>query len=79
MCVTACVNMSYDLFNSEYLLFHDEDEVPASYETSIITTMAHELSHMWFGNLVTCEWWEYIWLNEGFAEYMQWHISDRVL
>lgn len=34
------------------------------------TTMAHEMAHMWFGDLVTMRWWDDLWLNESFAEYL---------
>lgn len=38
-------------------------------------TLVHEMSHMWFGDLVTCRWWGGLWLKESFAEFMGSHIS----
>lgn len=60
----------------EYGLFYDKNVTSSKYEDYIITIIAHELAHMMFGNLVTCDWWDYIWLNEGFAEFMQWRLAN---
>jgi puromycin-sensitive aminopeptidase len=60
----------------ETLLFAEEASTSQDDLVQIAIVIAHELAHMWFGDLVTMAWWEGLWLNEAFATYMSYLCVD---
>ncbi|XP_066251307.1 membrane alanyl aminopeptidase-like [Euwallacea similis] len=52
-------------------LLYNEEDTSSNYKKNLALVVAHEFTHMWFGNLVTCKWWDYTFLNEGFARFYQ--------
>lgn len=64
----AMENVGLVLFRQNLLLM-DPRAASWNQEKLIAKVIAHELAHMWFGNLVTMSWWDDLWLNEAFAEW----------
>ena len=60
----AMENWGLITYRETLLLFDEENSSPADKE-SVTLVNAHEISHQWFGDLVTMEWWTDLWLNEG--------------
>ncbi|MBI5400700.1 MAG: M1 family metallopeptidase [Candidatus Yonathbacteria bacterium] len=73
----AMENWGVVTYREEALLI-DSNNSSASAKQWVAVVVAHELSHQWFGNLVTMEWWTHLWLNEGFASYIEYLAVDHM-
>ncbi|TRY88000.1 hypothetical protein DNTS_007026 [Danionella cerebrum] len=84
----AMENWGLVIYRETNLLYDPLTSSNANKETTA-TIIAHELAHMWFGNLVTLKWWNEVWLNEGFASYVSylgadfaepsWNVKDLIV
>ncbi|HWP60990.1 MAG TPA: M1 family metallopeptidase, partial [Candidatus Paceibacterota bacterium] len=62
----------------ESALLVDSQQSSSVNKQWVALVIAHEIAHQWFGNLVTMEWWTHLWLNEGFASYIEYLAVDHV-
>jgi hypothetical protein len=60
----------------EQLLLLEDEVSTTKQKEELAVTVVHEISHMYFGNLLNPKWWDYIWLSEGFATLFEGYITD---
>ncbi|QCZ51392.1 M1 family metallopeptidase [Levilactobacillus brevis] len=73
----AMENWGLVTYREAYLVL-DPDNTSFETKQRVATVIAHELAHQWFGDLVTMKWWDDLWLNESFANMMEYVAIDAI-
>ena len=73
----AMENWGLILYSYDTLMY-DQESPDVEKKWRVLEVVAHELAHQWFGNLVTMDWWDQTWLNEGFASYVSHLGADAI-
>lgn len=73
----AMENVGLVTYRDSILLIDSDASTPAQ-KNRLLNIVAHELAHMWFGNLVTPQWWDDLWLNESFATWMASRVVEEI-
>ncbi len=71
----AMENAGADLYADNIIVLDDKSSIATKRGFGMV--VSHELAHQWFGDLVTPAWWDDIWLNESFANWMGYHIANK--
>ncbi|WP_125573739.1 M1 family metallopeptidase [Levilactobacillus huananensis] len=73
----AMENWGLVTYREAYLVL-DPDNTTPDMKMLVATVISHELAHQWFGDLVTMKWWDNLWLNESFANMMEYVAIDAI-
>lgn len=74
----AMENWGLLTFRETNMLYDSEIMSTLANKQSVRNVIAHEITHQWFGDLVSPLWWDYLWLSEGFARYFQCYAYSEV-